>query len=515
MEMIEELAKERAALRNGITVQEAIGHCQAFDVRISILTVDYRLGADGHWIWHVAFSWTHPAAEHRGRAVVALDYDDNADHNPHFVATTSWHHMRECRLNALELGKLTEHEDNRANMPFDQDELPFEDFWGMYARRLEDVLGADNPDLADNHLHQRVAWEHELLDAAADVGDVGDDDVEFEVDDLPFQAVWNGFARRDVFPGPAYHGPPPVVAAPWPPQAEGCKLGPDACALCRRNVDHNRCQRVSHPLDGIPGVCGVFPPPLPPQWNRDLINSVTFYRVEEQGQPLVCPGDMLLYKGHPTAFQRASCRLMGKGGIAWELRPSVIANMHVSTRHLVYVRLGATHVINPALFDNGDYNPEYIDRLHTCTGTYLLSRPWEVRRQAPEGLAERFLFFSLQRRAATYAGAACRAVPFHLEQVTEISLRHHPSLNFDLPLTSFPSEHARLRAQFSLLLQHCPEEMKGVLQDQRNLAMEAFAAGKLSPHFSPITLLRDLHRYGLRVRQAVLLTGAEPVYFCT
>ncbi len=264
-----------------------------------------------------------------------------------------------------------------------------------------------------------------------------------------------------------------------------------------------------HPLDGITGVVGVNPPPVP-TIARNLVNAVTFYRIQEDGVPLQATGGMLVREGHPSACDRGIHRMQGAGGVAWQLRPSVLADAHISTRHVVYCKLGDPSLMDNRLMDSGDYDPQTFEALHTATGTFRLTHPEYVERTVEaHGVAvvERFLFFHLNRVCASWTGALLRAVPYHLEKVTTVSTIGHGLSFRPLPETAFPTRKAWLRAQFSLLAQVSSDELKGLINDQRNQALEELERGNLGQNFDPYLLVAVLAERLVYSRQLMRTAG--------
>lgn len=225
-----------------------------------------------------------------------------------------------------------------------------------------------------------------------------------------------------------------------------------------------------HPLEGVYRVVGVYPPPYMRSSRYFMGPAVTFHRIEDPTVPCLDAGELVVSQGFPTALDRAVARSTGKGGIAWELRPCVLANMQISSRHLVYV----VDFVNAvpcaetlAILGSGDFNPATFGKITTCTGVFSLVDPVELI-WSEMGL--KYTFFRLLRNAATLLGAVARAVPFHLEDVTGHTTR---LLNVQyLPNREvFPDEATYLRTRFAIIAQYLPENLRGMFLEVRNSVM--------------------------------------------
>lgn len=268
--------------------------------------------------------------------------------------------------------------------------------------------------------------------------------------------------------------------------------------------------RPAHPLDGIVAVVGEHAPPAPTtRAGSNLVECRTFYWLGE-GQ-LQFGGDYSLVDGPPGAFARAAARVQGRGGICWELRPSNIRNMHVDSKHMVYVRLGEASLLDPAVMDTGDFNPQLVGRLHSATGCFRLDDPWEVRRD--DGAV--FLFFNLKRTSVTLSGVFGRCLPFHLEPIERVSLVGVGVARFSRPESAYPSRVAYLRAQFSILAATAPAELVGLINDQRNIALALLEEGRLATGFDPYRMVAVLHEQRKQAQRLFTVLGcAAAVFAC-
>lgn len=251
-----------------------------------------------------------------------------------------------------------------------------------------------------------------------------------------------------------------------------------------------------NPLDGIYRAVGVYPPPFGKQSRYYMGCGVVFHRILEPNIPLMDSGDCVVEIGPPGPFQRAASRCTGRGGIAWELRPSVIPEMHIDSKHLVYVVdiLGDVPSIDsPALLSSGDYSPALFGRLVTETGTFALIDPVEI---LWKDMGLKYTFFGLKRTAATFLGSVARMLPFHLEPVMGhstrfINRRYLPQRD------AYPDDKTFMRTRFAILAQFVPEQLKGPFLEVRNTVMAKMedpvqAAALAAQGFDPLDLARQM-----------------------
>lgn len=446
-----------AGLLPGLTYEEAIQVCITSAIHISV--IEMGLGHDDT-MWVIARRWVHPEQQIAGHCVVLAVHDDAGTYKPHWCPATAYHRRLPLPVTAA-------------------DRLEFQ-------RAIEaEELGVEIEDLAElardmeepNALHQLpddqlLIWMGDLVDA-----------VNFpEPPEHALAIYWRDVAGELAF----------GVEEPEDDADQNLEL-PRILRRERGQVpdwwraNANVAPRAHHPLEGIYSIVGVHPPPVP-KAGLHWANCRTFYQLDHAG-PLQWAQHMHVVLGAPSATARAAARLTGAGGIAWELCPENVQHMHVSSRHKVYVRLGAEHSLHPQLLEFGDYNPDRVGAIHTAQGSFSLSQPEHLVR---EDGAE-FRVFSLTRESATRVGALARALPLHLEQVVTISFRKVGRLSFKIPRASFPDEAAWLTAQFSLLAEFCPRELLGILQDQRNRALAALEQKRLPAGFDPVQLVATLH----------------------
>lgn len=295
--------------------------------------------------------------------------------------------------------------------------------------------------------------------------------------------------------------PLPPPEGPWPPGLIPQLYDP---------ANHED-SRITHPLLGVTRVVGVHPPPFPKPDTGNLIPSCTFHRIPEPGVIAESCRSAALVEGFPTAFQRGACRLLGTGGMAWELRPSVLQGMHVSTRHLVYVKMDQVCAMDQRLMASGDYHPDNVGEIVTTGGTYILADPFEMSRPAGNGTVDVFRVYRLIRDVCTYSGALCRAVPLHLDLVQSLTFLHVHTPTFPDPLSVMPSRKAWLRVRFALVAQIAPAELVGILNDIRNQAFEELQAGTLPPSFDPLNCLTLLREEQTRLSRLAIVAGLSPL----
>lgn len=258
-------------------------------------------------------------------------------------------------------------------------------------------------------------------------------------------------------------------------------------------------------LKGASRIVGVIPPIFPLS-NRLNPLAPVFHRISEVGVPLLDAGDMTIVEGFPTAVQRGLSRLTGEGIMAWQLRPSVIANMHVSSRHFVYVCMSPPTLLDPKVMESGDLNPDFVGRLVTETGAFVLVDPFEVSLPSTSSYTT-LRVFRLSRSGITISGALFRAMPFHLEKVTGVTTTAWHVMLVRNRRECFPTQRAFVRAQFSVLAMAAPEELRPLIVDQRNEALSLIAEGKLADDFDPVRLVLALHEQLHGMRRLMSVSG--------
>lgn len=461
-------------LTRGYTVPEAVQLLLDLDVPLSIVSIDL-VDEQDHWYWRVVRRWRHPQVIRRGAAIVAVDYDDEMNFAPHFVPASSFRLNMRCPLVQPELMALRPQvappapppvDPVPAGVPGDELGLPFadvEDWADLVAVIADEIARPEEPmEIPDYWTDTRVRHEAALWD----------DPDRIVSDDLRALRAQDGIVANN-------------------------------------SDEFGRVMR--HPLANETAICGVYPPPVP--IGNSLVSMRTFYRVMAPGVPLIRSRGMAVVERMPNAFDRACARSAGSGGIVWELRPGVIDKAQVSSRHKVYAKMAPPHILDERLMASGDFDPRCVCEVHTETGAYSLVDPQVVEVVHEDAEKEVFVFFGMRRTAATALGCTFRCLPFHLEEVTSVSFIRDFAPSFSLPLSSFPSRYAWLRAQFSILVQQCPEELKATLIDQRNQVFEAAKADTLSPSFDPVKLLQDLHRYSVAAKLRLAATINTP-YLC-
>jgi len=259
-------------------------------------------------------------------------------------------------------------------------------------------------------------------------------------------------------------------------------------------------------LRKVSRIVGVIPPTFPLAHRMSPLAAV-FHRIPEAGIPSLDAGDMMIVEGFPTAMQRGLTRMMGEGMMAWQLRPSVLADMHVSSRHLVYVCLSPPSLIDPKFLESGDYNPDFVGRLVTETGTFVLVDPFDVPFSGHQSSYTTLRVFRLTRAGVTISGAVFRAMPFHLEKVISVTTTALHVVLVRNKRECFPTQRAFVRAQFSVLAMAAPEELRPLITDQRNEALSLIAEGKLADDFDPVRLVLALHEQLQGMRRLMAVSG--------
>lgn len=209
-------------------------------------------------------------------------------------------------------------------------------------------------------------------------------------------------------------------------------------------------------------------------------------------------------RGYPGFVDKLSAIFYGK--IAWELHPDVIFGAVVNSTSLVYVRLSEVNIINPAYLASGCFNPSCVGNISTTRGAYTLVDPFDIECQGST-----YRFFRLYRTYSTVLGAVRRLLPVSIEQVKEVSLAEFTVDK--LPDQSyFDSKRSWLRAVFALLASHAPAELKGIINDQRNMVLSALDQDELHYDFDPVLLVRGVIQMQICISGMMCVQGRGPAY---
>lgn len=274
--------------------------------------------------------------------------------------------------------------------------------------------------------------------------------------------------------------------APQPPQY--APLG-----LRARTNGGIECLVQPAPLVGPFLICGEVPPVLADtEW--DILSLSRFHRIGIGRQDC---GDMIEVQGPPNFFERAMAKLSGCSFL-WQLRPSVVPHMALDEGHFVYVYGGAPSLQDPTLLETGDYNPVTLGRLQTEGGVFAMQDPY-----VHVGLSGRpVTVLRLRRVALSPFGAVLSFVPFSLEAEVSVRVTHYLFPTTSMPVAAFDGDRAAwLRASFTALIQASPDNIKGLLAEQRNLMCARLEKGQLSDDFDPVELARELCRYAQQTRR--------------
>lgn len=450
-----------AGVTSGKTYVEAVGLCQGHDLRVGVIQVA-RVGPS----WAIVRRWHHPQAPTRGTCLVLVEHNDLCEYAPHWCACTSYR--------------------PRFTIPFTlADEWAAAERDGRVRARRERgqlIAAVDDDDLNLDLLYpDEFQPEHRYQDIT--------------LVELGIREWMQGFDA--LLNDPDVEGERVVG---W----DDLHPDPGGAWIAGNNAQGHP---IAHPLNGIFAVCGVFPPPMPTT-GLALVSTRRFFRVAEAGYRAFDSGDLISTEGHPTAVDRAVARTLGEGGICWELRPSVMEDMHVSSRHYVYVKLGQRNAVDDRFLESGDYNPARVARLTTETGLYSLVDPRDLVTAA----GEEFRVFRLHRCAATITGCLARLLPLHLEKVTGITERGAMILSNPAPRTAFPNAASWLRAQFQIIAAKAPEELVPLINDQRNQALAALVDGSLPQNFDPYFLVMTLHEQLARAERLFRVLGKSRVF---
>lgn len=266
----------------------------------------------------------------------------------------------------------------------------------------------------------------------------------------------------------------------------------------------------------ISGCVGLECLPVPGSRKGCGFTSFTFFY---QGTRLLDSGDVHILRRLPHAGDRAwhqrdyfnfvprsdSDRL---NGLAWQLHPKIVNEMHIDSKSYVYVRIGewddatqTLRIVTSAgenFLSSGDYNPKFMKRLYTENGCFVLDEFFDVIENSPAV----YRVFKLKRAVHSVFGFLKSHIPFTLDKVIDpATLRFIPQNIPKFDPARFPNKKAWLACVFTTLLDQAPSSpaLRSALTYCRSEALGALADGDLPDQYDPVENLLAL----VRMQEAV------------